>query len=174
MLFRSLYLLNQKAILPIQGSIAEAPKFYETVMRNASAIASHAACQLMGNSNPILETVASFIELSPYRPSGTFVFYTGNGKLVVVRNADAILQLLFYSSQLCSENELQAVAERSLNNHFDYLSALQESFNMQNVVNLDHLEGLPLSSNGAAAENIATNMALNDLGLVSSPSSLCQ
>ncbi|XP_022727347.1 protein EDS1 [Durio zibethinus] len=160
-----LYLLNQKARNSIQGSIAEASKFYQTVMRNASALASHAACQLMGNANPILETVASFINLSPYRPSGTFVFCTGNGKLVVVRNADAILQLLFYSSQLCSENELEAIAERSLNNHFGYRSELQESLSKQNVVNLDHLEGLPLSSNGAAAENIAINMALTDLGL---------
>ncbi|XVF12169.1 hypothetical protein REPUB_Repub08aG0091200 [Reevesia pubescens] len=157
--------LNQKASFPIQGSIAVASKFYETVMRNASAITSHAACQLMGNTNPILETVSSFIELSPYRPSGTFVFCTGNGKLVVIRNADAILQLLFYSSQLCSKNELEAVAERSLHNHFDYQSELEESLHMQNVVHLDHLEGIPLSSNGVAAENIATNMALNDLGL---------
>ncbi|XVE57062.1 hypothetical protein DITRI_Ditri04bG0061600 [Diplodiscus trichospermus] len=164
-LHQILCLLSQKAMFPIRASIAETPKFYVTVMRNASAVASHAACKLMGNANPILETVASFIELSPYRPSGTFVFCTGNGKLIVVENADAVLQLLFYSSQLCSENELEAIAERSLSNHFDYQSALQENLNMQNVVRLDRLEGLPLSSNGAAAVNIATNMALNDLGL---------
>ncbi|XVF50241.1 hypothetical protein PTKIN_Ptkin04bG0080200 [Pterospermum kingtungense] len=158
-------LLNQKAFFPSQGSIPEASRFYKTVMRNASAVASHAACQLMGNTNPILETVASLIELSPYRPSGTFVFCTGNGKLVVVKNTDAVLQLLFYSSQLSYENELEAIAERSLNNHLDYQSALQESLNMQNVVELDHLEGLPLSSNGTGADNIAKHMALNDLGL---------
>ncbi|XVF09204.1 hypothetical protein REPUB_Repub07fG0071900 [Reevesia pubescens] len=159
-----LNLLSQKAMFPIQGSIGEASKFYVTVLRNASALASQ-HCQLMGNTNPILQTVANFIELSPYRPCGTFVFCTGNGKLVVVRNADAILQLLFYSSQLCSENELEAIATRSLNNHFDYQSELQKSLNMQNVVHLDNLERLPLSSNGEAAENIAINIALNDLGL---------
>ncbi|XWS37401.1 hypothetical protein CRYUN_Cryun19dG0039900 [Craigia yunnanensis] len=107
----------------------------------------------------------SYIELSPYRPTGTFVFCTGNRKLVVVRNADAIFQPLFYSSQLCSENELEAVQARSLNNHFDYQSELQESLNMQNGVKLVHLEGLLFPLNCAAAENIATNMALNDLGL---------
>ncbi|GMJ05966.1 enhanced disease susceptibility 1 [Hibiscus trionum] len=163
--------LNQKAMFSIQGSIVEALKFYETVMRNASAVVSHAACRLKGNTNPILETVASIIELSPYRPCGTFVFCTGHGKLVLVRNADAILQLLFYSSQLCSENELQSIAERSLNDHFNYLSELQESLNKP-LVQLDHLEGLPLSSNGATAENRAINMALNDLGL-SAKARLC-
>ncbi|KAK9021130.1 hypothetical protein V6N11_011132 [Hibiscus sabdariffa] len=159
-----LCLLSQKATFPIQGSIVEASKFYEMVMRNASAVASHAACRLMGNTNPILETFASFIELSPYRPCGTFVFCTGHRKLVLVRNADAVLQLLFYSSQLCSENELKSVAERSLNDHFNYLNELQESLNKP-LVQLDHLEGLPLSSNGATAANIQTDMALNDLGL---------
>ncbi|TYH40336.1 hypothetical protein ES332_D12G240100v1 [Gossypium tomentosum] len=160
-----LKLLSQKAMFPIQGSVREASTFYTSVMRNASAVASHAACRLMGNTNPILETVASFIELSPYRPCGTFVFLPGHGKLVVVKNADAILQLLFYSAQLCSENQLNAVAERSLNDHLGYPSELQGCLNWQNVVQLDHLEGLPLSSSGAAAGNIATNIALDDLGL---------
>ncbi|KAE8670931.1 zinc finger CCCH domain-containing protein 5-like isoform X1 [Hibiscus syriacus] len=161
---RILCLLNQKAVFPIQGSIVEASKFYETVMRNASAVASHAACRLMGNTNPILETVASFIELSPYRPCGTFVFCTGHKKLVLVSNADAILQLLFYSSQLCSDNELKSIAERSLDDHFNYLSELQESLSKP-LVQLDHLEAIPLSPNGATAENIPTSNALNDLGL---------
>ncbi|KAK8598844.1 hypothetical protein V6N13_076790 [Hibiscus sabdariffa] len=157
-----LCLLNRKAMFPIQGSIVEASKFYETVMRNASAVASHAACRLMGNTNPILDTVASFIELSPYRPCGTFVFCAGHGKLVLVRNADAILQLLFYSSQLCSDEELKSIAKRSLNDHFNYLSELQESLNKP-IVQLDHLEGLPLSS---------INTALNELGL-STKARLC-
>ncbi|GMJ00192.1 hypothetical protein like AT3G48080 [Hibiscus trionum] len=154
-----LCLLSRKAMFPIQGSIVEASKFYEKVMRNASAVASHAACRLMGNTNPILETVASFIELSPYRPCGTFVFCTGHRKLVLVRNADAVLQLLFYSSQLCSEIELKSIAERSLDDHFNYLNELQDSLNKP-VVELEHLEGLPLS-----AENMPIDMALNDLGL---------
>ncbi|KAL4347202.1 hypothetical protein GQ457_17G019360 [Hibiscus cannabinus] len=168
---RILCLLNRKAMFPIQGSVVEASKFYETVMRNASAVASHAACRLMGNTNPILDTVASFMELSPYRPCGTFVFCAGHGKLVLVRNADAILQLLFYSSQLCSDEELQSIANRSLNDHFNYLSELQESLNKP-LVQLDHLEGLPLSSNGVTAENRAMNTALNELGL-SAKARLC-
>ncbi|OMP09284.1 Lipase, class 3 [Corchorus olitorius] len=172
-----LHLFNQKAINPSLGleSIREeASRLYKTVMRHASAVASHAASQLMKNTNPILETVASFIEISPYRPCGTFVFCIGDGKLVELRNADAILQLLFYSSQLCSENELDEVVERSLNSHFSYASELEERLSIGNAVYLDNLQGLPLST---VDENIAINMkkinmALNDLGL-STRAKLC-
>ncbi|KAK7854505.1 protein eds1b [Quercus suber] len=42
---------------------------------------SHVACNLMGNTNLLLETVTNFIPLSPYKPSGTYVLCIGNGKL---------------------------------------------------------------------------------------------
>uniref|UniRef100_A0A5B6Z345 Uncharacterized protein n=1 Tax=Davidia involucrata TaxID=16924 RepID=A0A5B6Z345_DAVIN len=168
-----LHLFNPKSTDLERGSIGrseEALKFYMIVTRNASSLASHAACMLMGCTNLLLETVTNFIELSPYRPFGTYIFCTGNGKLVVVKNPDAVLQLLFYCLQLSSEAEAEAeaavVAYRSLQEHLAYESELQESLEMQNVVYLDHLEELPLSSDGSASAEVATiNMALNDLGL---------
>uniref|UniRef100_A0A2N9EI66 EDS1 EP domain-containing protein n=1 Tax=Fagus sylvatica TaxID=28930 RepID=A0A2N9EI66_FAGSY len=146
----------------------EALAFYTNVMRNASSVASHAACKLMGNTNLLLETVTSFIELSPYKPFGTYVFCTGNGKLVVLSNPDAVLQLLFYSLQLCSDAERTDVAHRSLQEHLGYKNELKESLEMINEVCLDHhtdqLGQLPLSADSTGSD-IATNTALNDLGL---------
>ena len=154
----------------------EALAFYTNVMRNASSVASHAACKLMGNTNLLLETVTSFIELSPYKPFGTYVFCTGNGKLVVLSNPDAVLQLLFYSLQLCSDAERTDVAHRSLQEHLGYKNELKESLEMINEVCLDHhtdqLGQLPLSADSTGSD-IATNTALNDLGLVSSVSFTC-
>ncbi|RVW52768.1 Protein EDS1L [Vitis vinifera] len=120
----------------LQGTLDPPLGFYLNVMRSASSVAIHDACILMGCTNPLLETLRNFTELSPYRPFGTYIFCTGNGKLVVLKNPDAVLQILFL---LCSE-----------------------SLGMQNVVYLDSLEDLPLSSNGGPA---TVNIALNDLGL---------
>lgn len=144
--------------------------FFITVMRNASTMTSHAACKLMGNTNLLLETATSFISLSPYKPFGTYIFCTGNGKLVVLSNPDAVLQLLFYSSQLRRETDQEVdIACKSLHQHFAYEYELQQSFQMQNVYNLDssQLETLPLSAE-AGGESATINSALNDLGLVSS------
>ncbi|XP_023887227.1 protein EDS1 [Quercus suber] len=145
----------------------EASHFYTNVMKNASSVVSHAACNLMGNTNLLLETLSNFIPLSPYKPFGTYVFCTGNGKLVILSNPDAVLQLLFYSSQLCRdcEEERTAIAQRSLLQHFSYDNELQDSFQMLNEVNLDpQLEQLPLSSDSTSSD-IAINSALNDLEL---------
>lgn len=132
--------------------------FYLNIMRNASSVATHEACKLMGCTNPLLETLRNFTELSPYRPFGTYIFCTGNGKLVVVQNPDAILQILFYCAQL-SQEEATNIGARSLQEHLQYETELLESLGMQNVVYFESLEGLPLSSDGL--------MALTDLGLVS-------
>ncbi|XP_057951161.1 protein EDS1-like [Malania oleifera] len=143
--------------------VQEASVFYAMVMRSAASVSSHAACNLMGCTNMLLETVTSFIEFSPYRPFGTYVFCTGNGNLVTVKNPDAILQLLFYCSQLTSDAEVAEVARRSLQEHLKYEEELK-SLERQKVVPLDHLEKLPLSTSRDA--DIATiNTALNDLGL---------
>ncbi|CAK9138677.1 unnamed protein product [Ilex paraguariensis] len=148
------------------SKINVASAFFVTVMRNASAISSHAACNLMGTTNLLLETVSSFVELSPYRPFGTYVFCTGNGKLVVVRNPDAVLQLLFYSAQLNSQTEGADVLHKSFKDHLIYEDELKESLDMQDVVYLEQLEDLPLSSDGSASVDVATtNTALKDLGL---------
>ena len=137
--------------------------FYSSVMRNASLVANYDACNLMGCRIPALETLRNFIELSPYRPFGTYIFCTGNGKLVVVRNSNAILQMLFYCAQWTQE-EAAGVAQRSLSEHLAYKDEIQESLGMQNVVYLDRLEEIPVSSDGSPA---TVNTALNDLGLVS-------
>ncbi|RVX13364.1 Protein EDS1 [Vitis vinifera] len=84
------------------------------------------------NRIPALGTPRNFIELSPYRPFGTYIFCSGSGKLVVVRNPNA-------------------------------------SLGEQNVVYLDHLEELPVSSDGSPA---TVNTTLNDLGL-STQATLC-
>ena len=145
----------------------EALNFYSNVMRNASSVASHAACNLMGNTKLLLETVTNFIALSPYKPFGTYVFCTGNGKLATV------LQLLFYSSQLCSERERIDVAQRSLQQHFSCENELKESFNMLDVVLLEPLEQLPLSADSTSGDTATMNITLKDPGLLSSISFAC-
>ncbi|XP_052182257.1 protein EDS1-like isoform X2 [Diospyros lotus] len=167
---------NPKPPLFGHDSAAMSTEFFMMVMRSASSVASHAACKTMGCTNSLLETVTGFVELSPYRPFGTCIFCTGDGKLVVVKNPDAVLQLLFYSSQLTCMEEGGQVAydtlkehlDKSLNEHLGYAAELQESLEMQNVVYLDnnHLRELPLSSNGSPQGETATiGTALNDLGL---------
>ncbi|KAK2965149.1 hypothetical protein RJ640_005312 [Escallonia rubra] len=166
---RVLEFFNPKSPIFLHESISksnEAITLFVTVMRNASCLASHAACNIMGCTNSLLETVPSFIKLSPYRPFGTFIFCTGNGKLVVVKNPDAVLQMLFYSCQLSNAAEAAQVAHRSLNEHLVYENELQECLVMQNVVYLDQLEGVPLSSNISELNEVAEiNSALNDLGM---------
>ena len=75
-------------------------EFYSTVMRNATTVTMHVACNLMGSTNLLLETMTNFVELSPYRPFGTYIFYNGNGQLIVVNNSEAVLQLMFHIAQL--------------------------------------------------------------------------
>ncbi|KAK9925866.1 hypothetical protein M0R45_023128 [Rubus argutus] len=133
--------------------------FYTKVMSNTSSLASHAACKLMGSTNLLLETLKNFIQLSPYRPFGTYVFCTGNGKLVHLDNPDAVLQLLFYSCQLNNEAEKEATARSCIIAHSSYeteLLGIEGSLDMQDVVYVDQLPQLPLASDGGA---------LDDLGL---------
>lgn len=145
---------------------SEVRDFYESVVKYASSVASHAACKIMGSTNGLLETLCGFIEMSPYRPFGTYIFCTGNTRPVVISNPDAILQVLFYSSQLNSANELREIAERSLKDHLNYKDKAQESLQWQNAIVLDQelLEALPLSP-GVANVNSTVSEALNDLGL---------
>ncbi|KAF3437811.1 hypothetical protein FNV43_RR20567 [Rhamnella rubrinervis] len=140
--------------------------FYYSVMRNASTLASHVSCKLMGSTNLLLETVTNFIQLSPYRPFGTYIFCAGNGKLITLTNSNAILQLLFYSCQLNNEKEGRDVACRSLSDHFVYEAELKRSvFNKQEKVSLDDLKAI-----GEAGKRI--DIALDDLG-VSTAARLC-
>ncbi|KAH0975591.1 hypothetical protein GBA52_017490 [Prunus armeniaca] len=151
----------------VLGASPEALQFYENVIRNASSLTSHVASQLMGNANLLLDTVKHFTKLSPYKPFGTYVFCTGNGKLVVLKNPEAVLQTLSYSCLLSSETEHAAViAHKCLNEHFGYEKEFlgdESSLDMQNVVDFDKLE-LRLGSDGY----------LDDLGLgVRARLSLC-
>ncbi|KAE8124148.1 hypothetical protein FH972_019056 [Carpinus fangiana] len=150
---------------PAGGVPEAASNFHMIVMRNAASVATHAACKLMGSANMLMETVTSFIALSPYKPFGTYIFCTGNGKLVVLRNPDAVLQLLSYSSQLGSEREVAEIPCLSLHQHFGYENELQESLEMQDVVELKQLETLPLSAEVTGGDSATINSALNDLGL---------
>lgn len=136
--------------------------FLLSVMRNALCVASHAACYLKGCTSLLLETVASIVELSPYRPFGTFIFCTGNGKLVVVDNPDAVLQLLFFCLQLSPEEENNEFLYKMMSDHFLYESELQESLNMQDVTYLESLVDIPLDAHATSS----CAAALNDLGLV--------
>ncbi|GMH21451.1 hypothetical protein Nepgr_023293 [Nepenthes gracilis] len=165
-----LHYFNPKSTIFQSESISRAREssyFFETVMRNTAMVASHAACKLMGCTNLLLETLTSFVELSPYKPFGTYVFCTGNGRLVVVENPDAIMQLLFYSMQLASEEELDQVSKRCLEEHLTYESELRESLGMQSLAYMDHLEKLPLTADGEG-ENAAVTTALSDLGMSAS------
>ena len=167
--------LNPKSSRASTNTPPEALNFYTNVMKNASSVASHAACKLMGNTNLLLETMTNFTALSPYKPFGTFVFCTGNRKLVILSNPDAVLQLLFYSSQLDNEAECPDVAQRRLQQHFGYGNELRDCFNKLDAVLLESLEKLPLSADSTTTSSDITtiNAALKDLGLVSSISFAC-
>ncbi|GKA45413.1 EDS1L-like protein, partial [Tanacetum coccineum] len=145
----------------------EASTFFKTVLKNASSIASHTACNLTGSTNSLLETISSFVQLSPYRPSGTYVFCTGNGKMVSVKNSNAVLQILFFSSQSADEADLKNAASRSLYMAMAYHNELKESLlGMQDVVYLEDETEIPLSSNSSVFGDTASlNTALKDLGL---------
>lgn len=151
----------------------DALSFFMMVMRNASCVTSHSACHLMGCSNLMLETVSNFVELSPYRPFGTYIFCCGNGKLVAVDNPEAVLQLLFYSAQLSSQAEIHDVVQRSLTAHIEYETELQSSLEMQNVVFLNSVSDLPLSLENCRNNEEATfDSVVNNLGL-STKARLC-
>ncbi|KAK0601960.1 hypothetical protein LWI29_029099 [Acer saccharum] len=80
---------------------------------------------------------------------------------------DAVLQTLFYSSQLSSE-EGSKISIRSVKDHFGYQSEKQ-SVETKTVADLDQLEELPLSSNGGGgggAGSSGIDIVLNELGQV--------
>lgn len=142
-----------------------ATEFFMTVMRNASAVVSNAACRLMGNTNLLLDTLKSFVKLSPYSPFGTYIFFTESEKVVVVSNPDAVLQILFYACQLSSESECDYIAQQSLKAHWGYESKMQQNLEQLHAIRLDELAKLPLSLTG---RNTPITEALDELGLVSS------
>ncbi|XP_027366844.1 protein EDS1L-like [Abrus precatorius] len=157
--------LNPKLKSSTQILDSLSSEFYSTVMRNAATVTSHAACVLMGSTNLLLETVTYFVDLSPYRPFGTYIFCNGNGQLIVVKNSDAVLQLMFHTAQLSNLQELSEVAKNSILQHQVYEAELEDSLGMQNVVYLEKLEELPLSADGPNSDIVTTSAALDGLGL---------
>lgn len=141
----------------IQESDQRVTEFYTTVMRDTSTVAYRAVCELIGNGEAFLETLSSFLELSPYRPAGTFVFSTEK-RLVAVNNSDAILQMLFYTSQSSNDQEWSLVPSRCIRDHHAY-EELVQSIGNKSFNHLD-LHNLPLDG-----ENLIGS-ALNDLGVV--------
>lgn len=139
----------------IQENDQSTAEFYKTVVNDAATVAHQAVCELIGNGEAFLETLSSFLELSPYRPAGTFVFSTGT-RLVSVNNSDAILQILFYASQSSNEHELSLVPYQSIRDHHSY-EELVQSMGLRSFTHLD-LHNLPLDG----------EPALSDLGLVKS------
>ncbi|PKI78048.1 hypothetical protein CRG98_001668 [Punica granatum] len=151
--------------LPVENS-ALASDFFVNVLRNASCAASHAACTMMGSTNMLMDTISGFIELSPYRPFGTFVFCSGNGRLFVVKNPDAVLQLLFYSLQLSSEGEGPEVAKASLTTHLVYEDEINQNLGRADPVYFDKFVDIPLNSNDSIGTDMKTiDDALTDFGL---------
>ncbi|KAJ4961959.1 hypothetical protein NE237_021869 [Protea cynaroides] len=149
---------NPSQLESIARSQQESSSFYE-VMRNVLSVASHAACSVMGCSNSLMQTVTSLIELSPYRPFGTYVFCTGKGRMFNLKNPDAILQLLFYSLQLSSQEEVTEVAYRNFKDHLEYGIEIPK-FRKEDVIDLDHLL-LQLHSNDMGS----IETAIKELGL---------
>ncbi|KAL5722381.1 defense response [Ranunculus cassubicifolius] len=151
---------NQEAI----GNSEKATVFFSTVMKNAASLTSHLACSFMGSTNLLLKSVPSFVELSPYRPFGTYVFCAGNWKkMVTVTNPEAILQMFFHCLQLRPGDNITDITYRNLQEHLVYELLLQ---NLQEVVHLDNLESIPLSISGADNDDkTVINDALNDLGI---------
>ncbi|CAH8350638.1 unnamed protein product [Eruca vesicaria subsp. sativa] len=150
-LTRVLPQLDPRAL--VQENDQSIPLFFTTVMKDTATVAHQAVCKLIGNGEPFLKTLSSFLELSPYRPAGTFVFSTGT-RLVSVSNSDAILQILFYSSQSSNEQELSLRPYQSIRDHRTY-EEMVHSLGMKVVEQLD-LHHLPLNGGDSA---------LSDLGL---------
>lgn len=137
----------------------EASSFYMNVLIQASLVASYVACSFRGNTNILVGNFSKFIQLSPYRPFGTYFFCDEDKKIFGMENADAVLQTLFYFSQLSTEEEGSMVACLKLNANMRYEKVLTMCLEMQNFVYLKNASDLE-------AEDIKTT--LHDLGLVSS------
>uniref|UniRef100_A0A0A9H6N0 EDS1 EP domain-containing protein n=1 Tax=Arundo donax TaxID=35708 RepID=A0A0A9H6N0_ARUDO len=106
----------------------------------------------MGCTSSILGTLTSFIELSPYRPCGTYLFLTGSEQLIVLTNSDAVLQLLFYCLQLDPQQQLLDAAARSVSAHWQYEPIKQC---MQDIVCVDYLGTISSALPGRQSDRTA-------------------
>lgn len=132
---------------PNQPNISFILELYNDVMRNASILASHVACNLMDTENFMVETLTNYLDLSTYRPFGTYFFYTQKERLVSVDNSNAVLQLLFFSSQLITSDHLadkgREIVNSVLRDHIVYpCKLLQESSSKLQITKLVDAQGL--------------------------------
>ncbi|KAL4566568.1 hypothetical protein LXL04_030686 [Taraxacum kok-saghyz] len=129
-------------------------EFFENVMMESSTVASHVAFELMEPTNSLMEKLSvEFVKVSPYRPSGFYVFCTSPLQQFVVENPNAVVELLFYFLQLPNEN--QNVADfvvDSLTQGFGY-----EQVQSENLVDLKMLNDHLLTPNGTAGDVVRTS-----------------
>ncbi|CAN6477704.1 unnamed protein product [Victoria cruziana] len=144
------------------SDIESCEDFFTRLVNNAFAVASYDSCVLRcsAGGSSLLEAVKDLVELSPYRPFGSFHFFVGEGKpLLRVDNHDAVLQILFYSLQLPGEgfvNDLRQFVQESVEEHLRYES-IAKKFN--GILPLNDLNQLPLSP------QISVNAAFDALEL---------
>ncbi|XP_023733648.1 protein EDS1 [Lactuca sativa] len=134
---------------------AECVEFFENVIINASTVASHVAFELMEPTNSLMEKLSvDFVKVSPYRPSGFYVFCTSHSQQFRVENPNAVLQLLFYFLQLTDENQkLVDFAYKS----FSYEEELKNGLHLENLVDLKDLNDKLLTPNGTAGDAVRTS-----------------
>ncbi|KAL1811176.1 hypothetical protein ACET3Z_021241 [Daucus carota] len=133
-----------------------ASSFYLNVLTQASLVASYVASSFRGSTNILVGNFSKFVELSPYRPFGTYIFCDEDKTSFGMENPDAILQTLFYFSRLSTEEEGPMVACLKLNANMRYEVVLDNCLKMQNFVYLENASDLE-------AEDIKDT--LHDLGL---------
>lgn len=134
---------------------AECVEFFENVIINASTVSSHVAFELMEPTNSLMEKLSvDFVKVSPYRPSGFYVFCTSHSQQFRVENPNAVLQLLFYFLQLTDENQkLVDFAYKS----FSYEEELKNGLHLENLVDLKDLNDKLLTPNGTAGDAVRTS-----------------
>lgn len=154
--------LNPRSILYKDCSISmsrEASFFVENVLTNLSSVASYVACNPMGCTDMLVKNFSSFVEFSPYRPFGTYIFCTRNKKMVVVRNSNAVLQLLSHSSKLQFRDKSAQFAGQILEESLLYNDILQHIAQKDSVI---------IHMDTASLEVMKTEtITLDDLGFVS-------
>lgn len=150
---------------PIAGSLIA---FYKHVLRNALSMSNNQACLIMGCTNPLLEVLTSFVKLTPYRPFGNYVFYSKDGRVVCLKNSNSILNMLFYMFQKNHEEDVELVAQRSLEEHVHYEARINGCLDVKKMVFLDSSDPVPLSlSSESDDKGQLVNALLKDLDLVS-------
>ncbi|GKA46198.1 EDS1-like protein [Tanacetum coccineum] len=153
----------------------EAVVLFESVLINASSVASHDAYDLMEPTSTLKEKLSvDYVKISPYRPFGDYVFCTCNETLgvdaprqqLVVENPNAVLQLLFYLLQLPNENQdIAEFAVNSLAESLGYEAELNRNgLQLQNRVYLKNLNDKVWMSNATTDDSVRTsNKALFEL-----------